>query len=170
MMKPLKYISTLSLVFLLTGLSYGQPPKRKGDEPNKEKIKAMKVGYITEKLALTTEEAQKFWPIYNEFQDKIEDIHKQLRKMQNSEESIDDMSDAEVEKMVDMHTELRQKELDIQKEYHAKFKAVLPIKKVAKLYKADQDFMRDLLKKIKNHKGSGQGGHDGPPPPPGRPY
>lgn len=162
-MRTFKKLSFLTLTLLVTGLVFGQP--NKGKKPNKEKVKAMKVGYITEKLNLSTKEAQQFWPIYNEFDAKMEEIHQTMRKMRNKEGGINEMTDAEVEKMINAHDELRQKELNIHKEYHAKFKAVLPIKKVAKLYKADHDFKRDLLKRIKNHKGGGKpDGHRGPPP------
>ena len=166
-MKTIKKITSIALALLVSGLVFGQPEK--GKKPNKEKIKAMKIGYITEKLSLTSDEAQKFWPIYNEFDDKMDAIHKEIRSIHKKGVSIDDMSDAEVEKMVSTHTNLRQKELDIQKEYLNKFIAVLPIKKVAKLYKAEQDFKRDLLQKIKNHKGGKQKG-EGHPSPPGRPH
>lgn len=164
-MKTFKKIATFTLALLASNFVFGQPEK--GEKPNKEKIKAMQIGYITEKLSLTSEEAQQFWPIYNEFDDKMEGIRKDMRTLNKEGVSIDEMSDAEVEKMVNSHTELRQKELDIQKEYHAKFKAVLPIKKVAKLYKADQDFKRDLLQKIKDHKGGKPEGKRPPPPPEG---
>lgn len=163
-MKTIKKIILLTVTLLATSLVFGQP--KDGKRPNKEKIQAMKVGYITEKLDLTTQEAQQFWPIYNEFDSKMDDTHKAMRKMHKEETSIDDMSDTEVEKMVDSIDALRQKELDLHKEYHAKFKTVLPIKKVAKLYKADEDFKRDLLKKIKNHKGGG-GPEEQRGPPPG---
>ncbi len=148
-MRTLKKLTLLTLTLLLTGIVFGQP--KDGKRPSKEKVKAMKVGYITEKLNLTSEEAQKFWPIYNEFDAKMEEIHKAIRKMHKKDKTIDEMTDKEVEEMVDKHDALRQKELDIHKEYHTKFKTVLPIKKVAKLYKADKDFKRDLLKRIKNH-------------------
>ena len=161
-MKTVKKLTLLTLTLLATSVVFGQP--NKGKRPSKEKVKAMKVGYITQKLDLTSKEAQSFWPIYNEFDGKMENIHKSIRKMHKQGTSIDEMTDTEVEKMVNAHTELRQKELNIHKEYHAKFKAVLPIKKVAKLYKADKDFKRDLLRKIKNHRGPRDGEHRGPTP------
>ena len=70
--------------------------------------------------------------------------------MKESKENIDELSDKEVEKLVDEEISERQKELDLQKEYHAKFKAVLPIKKVAKLYRAEDKFKRVLLNKLKD--------------------
>jgi len=165
-LKNIKKLTLLALTLFITSIVLGQ--NNKGKKPSKEKVKAMKVGYITEKLNLTTEEAQRFWPIYNEFDAKMDENRKSLRKIHKKDVTLDEMTDADAGKMVDTHMALRQSELDIQKEYHAKFKTVLSIKKVAKLYKAEQDFKRDLLKKIKNHKGGDSKGHRGPPPGGGR--
>ena len=150
-MKTIKKLSLLVLAVLMTSLVFGQP--KHGKRPSKEKVQAMKIAYITDKLDLNSEEAQQFWPIYNEYDSKAEATRRAMRKMHKKDVSIDEMTDAEVEKMINTIDALRQKDLDIHKEYHAKFKAVLSIKKVAKLYKADQDFKRDLLKKIRDHKG-----------------
>ena len=125
----------------------------------------MKVGYITKKLDLSTAEAQQFWPLYNEFDAKMEEIHKALRKMRKAEPSIEDMTDADVEKMIINHNNARQKELDLLNEYTTKFKTVLPIKKVAQLYKAEHGFKRELLKKLKVRKG---GANELKTPPPNR--
>lgn len=161
-MKIIKYIFPLTLTLVLTTLVFGQPEK--GKHPNKEKIKTMKIGYITNKLSLTSEEAQQFWPIYNEFESKMDELREQRRAEHKKPKDNLELSDAEVEKMVDNHIIMEQKELDIKKAYHVKFKEVLPIKKVAKLYRANQEFKRDLLKKIKNHQGNGPNkGHRGPP-------
>lgn len=60
------------------------------------------------------------------------------------------LSDAEIEKMLNDRIQLKQDELDLEKEYLAKFKTVLPMKKVGELYKAEESFKRELLRKIKN--------------------
>jgi ABC-type uncharacterized transport system substrate-binding protein len=52
------------------------------------------------------------------------------------------------EKLVDGEIIFRQQELDIIKKYHAQFKKILPIKKVALLYKAQEDYKKELLKQI----------------------
>lgn len=148
-MKNIKRIAVLGLIFLLSTTVFGQP--KKGNKPNQEKIKAMKIGFITEKLNLTTQEAQKFWPVYNEFENKMDKFRKQRREDHKKYMSILEKNDAEIEKMVDNYIIIQQKELDVKKEYHAKFKTVLPIKKVAQLYIANEQFKRELLKRIKNH-------------------
>ena len=162
-MKIFKKVICLDIILVATSLAFGQ--NSKGDrKAHKEKIKAMKVSYITEKLNLTSEEAEKFWPIYNEYDAKSDAFRKGMRKTHKQEANIDEMTDADVEKMIHSINDIRQKELNLQKEYLVKFKSVLPIKKVAKLYKAEHGFKRNLLKKIKNHQGKGGGKYPGPPP------
>jgi hypothetical protein len=162
-MKILKEITCFAMLLAITTSSFGQG--HNGDrKKHQEKIQAMKVGYITEKIALSPAEAQTFWPVYNEYNDKMESIHRSIRKTHKKETSIDEMTDEAVEKMVRLHHQLRQKELDTQNEYLLKFKEILSIKKVAKLYKAEHDFKRELLKKLKVKKG-GTNELNIPPPP-----
>jgi hypothetical protein len=158
----MKTYKNISILILSLTISISVLAQKKKGNPSKEKIQAMKVAYITEKINLTPGEAEKFWPIYNEFEAKMNEFHKARRKIHKKEAMIDEMTDAAVEDMIKSIQNNRQKELNLEKEYHAKFKAVIPVKKIAKLHKANHDFKRDLLKKIKNHKG-GPEGHRGPP-------
>ena len=164
-----KVIALIILGFSLK--SFSQPPGPPPDGPKKEKMEAMHIAFITKKLDLTPDEAQKFWPVYNEFQKKREEMHKKHREeLKSAKQNIDSLSDKQVEKIVDDEMLFRQKNLDLEKEYHAKFKSVLPIKKVGKLYRAEEMFRRDLLEQIsgKKDKGGPHGGKrkDMPPAPP----
>lgn len=142
-----KLIAAFAIVFPLSLLSQPQPPPR-------EKVEALKVGFITQRLDLTPEEAKNFWPVYNQFQDELEKVRKQRREtFRKPGENFEDMSDNEIEKMVDNEIILRQNELDIFKKYHPQFKQVLPIRKVARLYKTEEDFKRKLLEMIRERKG-----------------
>lgn len=125
-------------------------------DPKKEKVEAMHIAFLTNKLDLTPEEAQKFWPVYNEFQKKREELNvKRKQDKKSMRHGIDSLSDKQVEALVDAEIAFRQKNLDMEKEYHAKFKSILPIKKVAKLYKAEEQFTHHLLEQI-----SKKGKHD----------
>jgi hypothetical protein len=67
------------LFLLISSLSFAQDFKER-----REKVKALKVAFITEKLELTTEEAQKFWPIYNVFDDNQSELrHEKMRAILN---------------------------------------------------------------------------------------
>ncbi|MBC7382222.1 MAG: hypothetical protein H7296_04410 [Bacteroidia bacterium] len=120
----------------------------------KENIEAMKVGYITRKLDLSAEEAQKFWPVYNNYTDELEKQRKNFRgKMMEEMSSMDDMSDAQADKTLNEMIAFRLAEVEVTKKYIAEFKKVIPVKKVVMLYKAEQEFKRDLLMKLKERQG-----------------
>lgn len=117
----------------------------------KEKIEAMKIAFLTKRLDLSSEEAQKFWPVYNQMTKEIQTIRKDRRSdLRESREEFDKLSDKETEILVDQEFLFRQKELDVLKKYNAQFKQVLPIKKVAMLYRTEEDFKRHLLNEIRN--------------------
>ena len=136
-------------VFILNtaAFSQGNPP------PVKERLESMKVGFLTERLNLSPEEAKVFWPVYNRYQDELEQLRKSRREnLMNARLNFDEMSDAEVEKTIDNELMFRQNELDVMKKYNPQFKKVLPIKKVAKLFKAEEDFKRKLIDMIQDRK------------------
>jgi hypothetical protein len=145
------------LMILITTSSIAQDRRQMRD-----RVESMKIGFITKRLDLTPEEAQKFWPVYNAYSDELEKLRKGRREnIMNARENFDSMSDAELEKTVDNEISFRSGELDIVKKYHPKFKSVLPIKKVAMLYKAEEDFKRKLLEMIQDRKDDKR---QGPPP------
>jgi hypothetical protein len=131
-------------------------------KPQKERIETMKIGFITDRLDLTPEEAKVFWPVYDKYSDELESVRKERREnVFNTRENFESMSDTEMEKAVDSEITFRQNELDILKKYHVQFKKVLPMKKVAKLYKTEEDFKRKLLEILQERKDGERKGPQG---------
>ena len=144
-MKIFSFFPILYSLFFFSSESFSQEFSDKNDA-----IAAMKVSFITRKLNLTPKEAQLFWPVYNQYEEELETLRKNHRKMMNeTKNDFSQVSDADIEKMVDEQINFRQKEIDILKKYHPQFKKVLPVKKVALLYKAEEEFKRHLIKQIK---------------------
>ncbi len=151
-----KYITIFFLLvnLILFGQAMAQPGGgRMGNRPGKEKVEAMKIGFITDYLDLSSEEAKEFWPVYNKYQDEIEVLRKGRRQnFMNDHADLNSMSDAELEKLVDSEIIFHQNELDIQKKFHPQFKKVLPMQKVAKLYRAEEEFKKKLLDMIRERR------------------
>lgn len=120
-------------------------------QPRKEKIETYKIAFITQKLNLTSQEAQQFWPIYNEYADKLEVNRKNYRQTAKKA-NVETMTDKEAEEFLSAEYNMKQKELDLYKEYYDKFKKVLPIKKVALLRQTEEEFKRELIKNIRERK------------------
>lgn len=152
----MKKILTSSLIILRLTISGVKAQGGGGGQgrgkmrPDKDKIEALKIGFLTDRLSLTPEEARQFWPVYNKYQDELEALRKSRRdNILNDNTSLETMSDADLEKMVDNELAFHQSELDILKKYHPQFKKILPIRKVAMLYRAEEDFKRHLLELIR---------------------
>lgn len=153
-----RFLTTLFFtLFICTGIAFAQERGDMPDKDKKENIEAMKIAFITQKLDLTPQEAQQFWPVYNQYSDKTKELRKKRRQdNREARKNFDELSDKEIEQVVNNDMIYRQKELDLQKEYHEKFKAVLPIKKVAKLYAAEDQFKVVLINKLKDRDHSGR--------------
>lgn len=112
----------------------------------REQVEAFRVAYYTRELNLSTSEAQQFWPVYNEYADELEENRSDQRNVQKSlRQAYTGGSDEEVEGLLTELMELKSAEVAITVQYHEVFKEVLPIRKVAMLYKAETDFKRRLL-------------------------
>jgi hypothetical protein len=139
----------------------GNPPDGKGDD-KREKIEALKVAYISQQINLTTAEAEKFWPLYNEFNDKREEYAKVKKQLERDarETGMDKITDKQAEDLLNAELKFEQQVLDLKKEYLEKYKAIIGIKKTAKFFHAEREFNDFLLQQLKG------GGERKPPPPP----
>ncbi|GIV34738.1 MAG: hypothetical protein KatS3mg031_2273 [Chitinophagales bacterium] len=144
----MKTVSAI-LLSILWGVLQAQPQKSPADR--KEQIEALRISYITQRLNLTREEAQRFWPVYNEYRSALDSL-KSIRREQFKKyrDDFEGLSDKQIAEMVDNQIILRQKELDLMKKYHAEFKSLLPIKKVALLYKTEEEFKARLIREMHN--------------------
>lgn len=120
------------------------------EENRREKMEALKIAYITEKIDLSESEAKEFWPVFNEYQKERKNIR--TRKKGKEKPNFDEMSDSEVEAFIDKRILNAERMLALRKKYLEKFKSILPIKKVAKLLEAERGFKREVLKKMRHKK------------------
>lgn len=116
----------------------------------RDKIEELRVSFITKKVNLSNQESQLFWPLYNEFNDKVAFLKKTFRLNYIKNFNADNISDKEAEALLMAELTLKQKELDLHKEYYEKYKKILPIKKIALIKMAENDFKKELIKNIKS--------------------
>lgn len=118
-----------------------------------ERLEAMKIGFITERLNLTADEAKVFWPVYNKFTEELKKLRLSTKgKITEEMADMPNMNDTEAEKVLADMVNFKINEAELIKKYAAEFKKVLPIKKVVLLFKAENDFKRELLKQLANRK------------------
>lgn len=143
------------ILLLVTAMGINAQECNKRQEMRK-RFEAQKVAYITQELDLTPGESQKFWPLFNEMNKKLNEI-KKGRMLKRRLMQVESMSDKEILAKCD---KMIQAEIDmglIKKEYFTKFKKILPAKKVFRLLTVERDFQRKLLGKIGCRHRHGQG-------------
>lgn len=149
--KPV-FIIALALSSFICSNLFAQvpPPNAAKKEQVREKINAQRIAFITQQLSLTSEEAQKFWPVYNNFT-KEKDILQleNPKKIAKINKNIDILTDAQLEDFANDELIFEQKMLDLKKKYYMEYKKVLPIKKIVKLQIAEKQFQKELLKRVK---------------------
>ncbi|RED23609.1 hypothetical protein BD847_2670 [Flavobacterium cutihirudinis] len=141
------------LLFLVSFSFFAQSSKI---DEKREKIKAYKVSFLTTELELTPTEAEKFWPIYNAFDDKQFELRHQKMKTylsQLDDDKMNSISEKEAAVLL-AQMESTDKELYLLREkYNSNLKKILSAKKILKLKKSEDDFNRKLLKQYRDKAG-----------------
>lgn len=147
----MKKVAILIGLFFLMTSGYAQHGKGKFEDF--EKYKAMKVSFMTEKLELTPQEAQQFWPLYNEFEQKRFELHHNRRELEERvKENYNKYTEDEFQKIsYEMVGQFR-KEYELMKEYNEKFLKVLPAKKVVMISPGENDFRFKMIREFRENK------------------
>ena len=118
-----------------------------------EQIQVERIAYFTEKIGLTAEEAQLFWPVYNEMDNKRTALFEEraaiIQKFMNEPAKL---SDRQIDEHLNRLVSIQQQEMALPGEYDAKFRKVLPARKVMNLYVAEMGFRNYLLQTMRNRR------------------
>lgn len=131
-------------------------------EERMQEIKAQKTAYLTQQLDLSPEEAQKFWPVYNQYDKEMEAARKEMRAAHKALKKDTEVTEAEASAAIDKEMSGRQKELDIRKKYVVEFKKTIGAVKTMKLGKAEREFHKELFKRVRDRMQERRGGDRGP--------
>ena len=146
-MKPLKIIIVLLLLTSFNFYAQGDNMKEK-----REQIKTMKIAFLTTELDLSSTEAEKFWPIYNTFEEKEFELkHLKMRSfIKKYKESKDKMSEKEASTLLNQIENNEEEIFVLRKKFIGSLKGILPASKIIRLKKSEEDFNRKLLVQYRN--------------------
>jgi len=131
----------LSLLTTLTGMA-----QQKLDPQTLELIKTKKIAFLTEQIGLTSQEAQKFWPIYNEFDKEKAALMDKKRELEaRGDAPKSGMKEADFRQLAIEMASIHSKEGKLSEAYNLKFLNILSAEKVVKLYLAETKFRATLL-------------------------
>lgn len=151
-MKKIVFFTTL--LFFVSFLANAQKQAKK--QVRGEKIKALKIAFLTEELDLTSSEAEKFWPIYNLYDEKLhqlERVEKQKLKTHiKNVGGIDSISENEAKSIMSKIVRIDEQAYKTKVTFDKELTKALSFKKLLKLKVAEKEFVRNLMRKYRRKK------------------
>ncbi len=149
-----KIISLLFIFIFSTSILFGQRHRKEITPEMRAKFEAQKISYITQQLDISPEQAQVFWPLYNDMKKKKDAFHEEFRQlMRQLRRGAEKLNEKELATISDRIAELKVEKAIMQRTYHYEFKKVLSAKQIVGFHVADKDFQGMLLRRIKGEGG-----------------
>jgi Spy/CpxP family protein refolding chaperone len=145
-------IKMKKFLFMVLFLSAGFYSSAQDKDDHREKIKALKTAYITEGLNLTAQEAQQFWPIYNEYEKKRRELYRQER----AEVNVECLSEEKADSKLEEYVELERKDYLLKKEYYKDLKKIFTARRIMELNKVENDFNRKMMREYRARQASNE--------------
>jgi len=138
------------VLFLTVAIVSGQ------GRPGMDKIKSLKVAFITERVGLTSKEATMFWPVYNEHEEALSQIRRKERvEIRSKMADFENLSENEASKLLDQFIELEREKQELNIVFLSNIRDVISPKKTSLLIKAEEDFRKRLLRQIQQRRQGG---------------
>jgi len=121
------------------------------DSKAQERIKNLRIAYISDKLGLTPDQAEKFWPIYRQFVLERSKLRIELKSAQLSiNPSKPDPK--KQQELIDLGLRVKQRELDLEKEYSGRLLQVINAQQMLNLHKAEQEFRSMIINQLQQRR------------------
>lgn len=144
------FLLLVSLLALGTSPALGQGRGRLARQPSGGRLSQLdnaKIAFITSRLTLTQEQAQRFWPVYNEFVLHRRELNRSARLLRR-DATNPALTDPQLRYYFTQDFSLRQQQLNLEKEYFEKMQKVISLRQLAQLYQAERDFTKDVLQRV----------------------
>jgi hypothetical protein len=140
------YKPIFAVILMLAGIELTGSAQSQVKPENIDKIKSQRIAFYTEQLNLTPAEAEKFWPLYNEFADKkLKNTAEEKRLIESFRENKASLTDNEIDNISKKIIQLRKDQVALWEEYYQKFRQVLPARKVLRLISIENQFWQLML-------------------------
>ncbi len=144
----MKKLINMFIVLLIAGAII---PQISFAQSAQDKIEAARIAMITERLNLSPEEAQKFWPLYNEFTNERKGLQQEyLQARKDFRQS--EMNEEESERLLKLGLQLKERELDLERKYSERLNTVITNRQLIALRKAEEDFRKILLERLQERR------------------
>ncbi|MDZ4715685.1 MAG: hypothetical protein SH819_09470 [Cytophagales bacterium] len=150
-----KYILTLAVLLLAVPCTvFAQEDMdlpQQMDPKAREKVEATRIALISNRLGLTPDQAEKFWPVYREFAQKRGEVRSEFQRAQRSM-NPKEVSPEKQQQLISLGLQLKQRELDLEKDYSGRILRVISAQQLINLRRAEQDFRQMILNQLQQRR------------------
>ncbi len=154
-MKKTIAIIAISVLYFTQSATFAQ--HRGPDRERWEKFRTEKISFLTSSLELTPDEAEKFWPVYNQMEKEKWQMQEARSAMKNKvRKAKEELTEKQIIELTREYSGSMQKEAELYVNYNEKFLEILPPIKVLKLYQAENEFRMHMIKKYRDQHPGGK--------------
>ena len=139
------------LTFALIIIGFTAIAQNKNQQDAKSKLEAARIALITDRLGLTPEQAQQFWPIYNEYAEQRRAIQQEFRESRKGLD-MENLSEEQSQAMVRARMQGKQKQLDLETRYSERLMNVINTRQLMSLKKAEDDFRGMIIRRLEQRR------------------
>ena len=134
---------------LLSTAVFSQTGQGRGRENHMKALESRRIAFLTERMSLTPEEAQVFWPLYNQYSEKRDGLMREQYHGGAGQKKVTEMSRTEAAQFAEMEVARLEESALLKREFHDSLKKILPVEKIALLYEAERDFNRMIFREAR---------------------
>ncbi len=116
-----------------------------------DKIESAKIALITQRLELSPEQAERFWPIYREYSEKQREIHQDFQQLKRNYRP-NTATEEESKALIDRGLEIKEQMISLDKQYSERMLNVINNRQLLKLREAENDFRQQLMRRLKEQR------------------
>ena len=116
------------------------------NDEHRKKIKALKTAHITEGINLTAKEAQQFWPVYNEFEEKRRNLYRRERA---EIEDVECLTEAKAGEKLNEYVEIEKEDYLLKRQYYNDLKKIFTARRIMQLKKVEDEFNRRIMREYR---------------------
>lgn len=119
-----------------------------------DQVQEAKIAFISTALELSQKEADQFWPLYNKYWEGMESINKKrqacLKGFNKYLKEGNNYKEEDLRYLLNVYISFNEKEAQIQRDYFNNISRILSTEKVARLFKAEEDFRIKMIMMLKD--------------------
>ena len=151
-MRPTSHIAIIAII-LISSMSLNaqrqdgrhKRPDHEAMSKSWEVMQAYKISYLENNMNLTEEEAERFWPLYHEFERKKKRVFKEMFELFPQKDEVDTISDEKIEEIIKKKLDYDQELLDLEKGFYDDLFKTIPVRKIGEYFKGEKEYKRHLI-------------------------